>query len=164
MCLSTLLCSGCSSVGVHAKNWPKVTYVVADFVWMLLAFIMIFALKPLADKWGMCKLLSTSESSPSLSSQLISGALGTTASSNEECLGITTVMRMSFTLCVYHLLVLIIILPRLRCSQILHDSCWIGKFITILLLFILAHLIPIGFFYMGWIYIVRFGAIVFMLV
>jgi len=71
---------------------------------------------------------------------------------------------MSFTLCMYHLLILIVILPRLGCSKILHDSCWVLKAILIVAIFIVAHTIPIGFYYLGWIHLVRFGSVIFLLI
>jgi len=44
-------------VGIHAKNWPKVTYVVADFIWMLVAFIMTYAMRPLSKKYYLCNIV-----------------------------------------------------------------------------------------------------------
>ena len=44
MCLgcNRMCCSGLSAMGVHTKNWPKVSYVVTDIFYMLIAFALMF--------------------------------------------------------------------------------------------------------------------------
>ena len=49
--LCTMCCSACSSVGIHQKNWPKVSYVIMDIIMMIIAFILMFTLRPLADAY-----------------------------------------------------------------------------------------------------------------
>lgn len=133
-------------MGVHAKNWPKVTYVTTDFIFMLLAFILQYVMKPIGDKYFLCNFIK-----------------GVT-DYKEECFGITTIMRMSWALCMFHLLMLIIILPRIRCSQAFHDGIWPIKIILVIGFFMLAHAIPVEFYVNFWVHAARFGSVVFFLI
>ena len=100
-CASSACCRGCccalDKCGIPAKNFPKVTYLLTDFSFMILAIILMYAFKPLfrEQDWLTCPENSGGD---------------------EECFGVAVIMRMSFTLFIYHLVILLAICPRAKCS------------------------------------------------
>jgi hypothetical protein len=71
-----------------------------------------------------------------------------------SCLGASAVIRMSFVLFMFHLIVLIAILPRANCSSNFHDGCWVLKFLLIAAGYVACFFIPNPF-YKVWAYIAR---------
>jgi len=147
-CLSlcTCCCGGCAKVGVHQKNWPKVTYVINDVFMMLISFILMYTLRPLADKYP--DHFTCNE----------------TAGGGANCFGVSSVLRMSFALFCYHIIILLTLIPRAQCSSLLHDGLWPIKFLIILALFILAFFIPHAFFLYFWNWLCRIGSAIFLVI
>jgi hypothetical protein len=77
--------------------------------------------------------------------------------------GISAVIRMSFVLFLFHLMVLIMISPRMTCSSAFHDGCWFFKFIFVIGVYIGAFFIP-NEFYVVWAYIARVASGIFLIV
>lgn len=50
-------------------------------------------------------------------------------------MGLLFVYRMTFALFLYHVLMLLLILPRTACSEAIHDGGWLLKFILIAAMF-----------------------------
>ena len=67
---------------------------------------------------------------------------------------------MSFTLFWFHLIMIILISPRLGCSSIAHDGFWIVKFLFICALYIGVFFIPHRVFIV-WAHICRAGSLIF---
>lgn len=61
------------------------------------------------------------------------------------CLGASNIIRMSFILFLFHLLVFIIILARNSVVAAFHDGCWFTKFLLVLAGYIGSMWIPNGF-------------------
>ena len=71
-------------------------------------------------------------------------------------------MRMGFTLFLFHLFTLLVILPRKVCSSNFHDGCWLTKFLLISAIYVGVFFIPNGF-YGIWAYISRIASLIFLL-
>lgn len=67
---------------------------------------------------------------------------------------------MSFTLFLFHLLVLVLISPRFYWSSVIHDGFWALKFMLIIAIYIGVFFIPHPF-YVVWAHICRAGSLVF---
>lgn len=81
---------------------------------------------------------------------------------NDAC-GSSVMFRMTFALFVFHILILLLILPRNECATVIHDSGWSLKFLLIIGLFIGLFWVPIEFFQV-WSEISRYGSIFFLLI
>jgi hypothetical protein len=62
------------------------------------------------------------------------------------CMGTSAIIRMTFVLACFHLVVLLIILARNSCAAMFHDGFWLLKFVFVLAFFIGSTWIPISFF------------------
>jgi hypothetical protein len=121
-------------------------YVVQDFFFMIMSFIFLYVLRPLADEeddWIECVEV---------------------AGGGHECFGISQIIRMSFALFVYHLLILMLICPRAHCSKYIHDGGWCFKSLLISVLYTVCYFIPYQFFQYGWLWVSRVGSIIFLIV
>lgn len=156
MCFSALCCAGsglccagqtccralcclCESCGITPKNFPKVSYVLFNFFWVGIALLLMFTLQPLFEEYS--DTLYCNEESGGGSS----------------CFGTSSVLRMSFVLFLFHLLILMVIAPRVKCSSVFHDGCWCFKFLLVIALFILVFWIPNDF-YWGWAHFARIAS------
>lgn len=131
------------------KVYPKVAYLLNSVFFMLISVILLYCLRFSADKWDWFQCIDSTDS-------------GVTVSSS-SCYGIKAVLGMSFTLFVFHLLVLIFISPRFVCSSMAHDGFWGFKFLFIIVLYIGCFFIPHSF-YMVWAHICRGASFLFYLV
>jgi hypothetical protein len=105
----------------------------------------MYTVKPLADN---IEIINCVESS---------GEQGT------ACFGISVVFRMTFALFCFHVLMLLLILPRNGCASVIHDSGWIVKFLLITALFTIFFWVPISVFQI-WGEISRYVSILFFIV
>ena len=121
------LCCCCSSLGIRKKNYPKVAYVVFSLFWVLIAFILMWTFKPVFDFIG---ALDCPEAS----------------GGDSACFGTSAVLRMSFSLVVFHVITIAVIYPKVTCSSNFHDGLWCIKFILVLAFFICCLFIPNSFF------------------
>jgi len=61
-------------------------------------------------------------------------------------MGPSAIIRMSFTLCIFHAFVFVIILSRNTIAAVFHDGCWLLKSMMVLGLFVGTMWIPNSFF------------------
>ena len=101
------LCCGLKSCGLPAKTYPKATYVVLDVLFMVGSIIAMVICKPLFEKFEW----ECNESS----------------GGGTDCIGVSMIIRASFSLTMLHLLILIFICPRVQCSSFFHDGLWCLK-------------------------------------
>ena len=130
LCCKTLCCL-CSSCGISPKNFPRLTYALFDFFWVGISIVLMFTLQPLFEKYS--TFLHCNDES----------------GGGASCFGTSAVLRMSFTLFLFHLFVLFTIIPRIQCSSAFHDGCWFFKFLLIIGVYIGVFWIPNDFYY-GW--------------
>lgn len=166
-CTSAICCAGsacelcsrcCGSCGVKSKGIARLAYVIVQFVAVLIAFVMMFTLKPLADSSDFISCVEAT-------GQDKSWELYTDEEKNQAsaCFGISAVLRMTFALFVFHFFMLLLILPRMECSAVIHDGGWCLKLTLIIVIFICFFFIPIEFFAV-WAEISRYAGIIFLLV
>lgn len=129
VCCKTVCCA-CSACGISPKNFPRLAYVIFSLFWALISIILMFTLKPVFEK---VSFLDCNEAS----------------GGGSACFGTAAVVRMSFVLFIFHLMILIIISPRAQCSSAFHDGCWFLKFLLVIGLYIAVFWIPNDF-YKGW--------------
>ena len=135
-------CAGIRACGVPLKNFPKVAYVVTDILVMILAVVLMYTMRPLFEDtdWLECNEAS-------------GGGSG--------CFGTSAVLRASFVLFCYHILILILICPRGHCSSVLHDGFFTLKTFLILAAYVASFWIPYEFF-QGWAEFCRVGSVLYL--
>ena len=147
-CAGTLcckcLCAPCARMGVAAKNFAKVGFVVFQFFWMIISLILLFTAKKLVD--------------------VLPSFLQCPASSGDgsSCMGPSAIIRMSFVLACFHFVVFLLVLLRNTAVAIFHDGCWGTKFLFVLAFFIGTMWIPNEFF-RGYMQFTRIVSIAFLL-
>lgn len=70
---------------------------------------------------------------------------------------------MTFTLLIFHLIILLLILPRNDCAAVIHDGGWTLKYLLVLAVFTGMFWVPMGFFQV-WAEISRYASILFMII
>lgn len=80
---------------------------------------------------------------------------------SSACFGVSAVLRMTFALFLFHLLILLLIIPRGEVSAVIHDGFWCCKFLLMLGTFIAFFFIHIDVFDV-WMEICRFVSICFL--
>ena len=144
----TCACSACTSCcGVAKITYHRVAYTILQLVAVLVAFILMFTFKPAGAKCN----------DASGQSDQVAGTDGGTA-----CFGASAVLRMTFALFIFHLAILLLILPKGTCASYIHDGGWCFKILAVFGLFI-------GFFFVHasvfkvWAEISRYVSILFLL-
>ena len=138
------ICKGLSACGVPAKNFPKVAYLITDILFMALSVIMLYTMKPLFEEYDW---LECNDSS----------------GGGDRCFGTAAVMRASFILFLYHILILIFLIPRAHCSSYIHDGFFAFKFLLIIGGYIGSFWIHNDFF-KGWAEFCRGGSILYLFI
>ncbi|CDW84436.1 UNKNOWN [Stylonychia lemnae] len=131
-----VICCACKACGVNPKNFAKISYVLFDTFWVAISILLMFTLQPLFEKYDY--LLECNEES----------------GGGSACFGTSAVLRMSFVLFIFHLMILLTILPKIPCSSIFHDGCWTIKFLIVVAIYIAVFWIPNNF-YWGWAHFAR---------
>jgi len=96
-CAGSMLCNCCckglSACGVPAKNFPKAAYVVTDILFMAISVALMYTFRPLFrdNDWLECNDAS---------------------GGGYACFGTSAVLRASFILFLYHILILLLLIPR----------------------------------------------------
>jgi len=62
------------------------------------------------------------------------------------CFGTSAVLRMTFTLLIFHFIIFLLILPRNECASVIHDGGWTLKYLLIFVIFTAMFWVPMGFF------------------
>ena len=135
-------CKGCRACGVSAKAFPKVAYLVFDVIFMLIAMVLMYTFRPLFrdTDWLECNDAS---------------------GGGYECFGTTAVLRMSFILFLYHLFILLLLIPRGQCSSCIHDGWFTLKALLVFGAFIASFWMPNSFF-TGWADFCRVGSMIYL--
>jgi len=140
MCLaslatSTICCAGeafCSCVclpfkviGVLPANFSKLAYVIFQALWIIIAYLVCFAGTWLIT-WG------------------LSGGFDCPQQSGDgsACFSASGLVRMSFSLAIFQLLILLVTLFKNDKAAIIHDGWWTLKFIVVAALFTTSFFIP----------------------
>ena len=171
----SVICAGCSKLGVPPKNWPKVAYLVQSTFFMGISIVLLYVLRESSNKWSWFKCTEdnyqiVTAPGPLAGSILapittgISDTLGITkaqdTSTKSSCQGTSAVLKMSFTLFIFHLITLITISPKFKCSSICHDGFWVIKFLLICAMYVGVFFIPQSVFVV-WAHICRAGSFIF---
>src|SRR4051794_33228595 len=77
-------------------------------------------------------------------------------------MGTSAIIRMSFTLAIFHFIVFLVILSRSDTAAIFHDGCWLFKSLFVFGFFIVCMWIPNSFF-QGYTDFARFVSIIFLI-
>ena len=129
-------CAGFKACGVPAKNFPKVSYVISSMLMMVISVVLMFTLRYATEEWDWYNCAEV-------------------AGGGSVCFGMSSAFRMSFTLFLYHLIILLFIFPRAQCSMALHDGFWGVKFLILIGLSFVVYFIPYEFYTTwGWICLV----------
>jgi serine incorporator 1/3 len=130
-------------MGVAQKNYAKLSYVVMDLLFMCVSIGVMYALTPLANKYGWthCEYHSTTS----------------------DCFGQISVLRMSFALVVFHCLMLLLLVPRAKVCGVIHDGFWPVKYLLVAGIYVGAWFLPQHFF-LVWGQICRAFSILFLFV
>lgn len=138
------MCIGFEKMGVPAKNYPRIAYVFNSIFFMGISVAILFTLQFAEKKsdFFQCDDFYKSENSTSSSNSTSSDPLSIEGLQNVACGGQSAVLRMSFALAVYHLIILMSIIPRATCSMALHDGFWPVKGLLLVLIYIGSFFLP----------------------
>lgn len=117
MCCSCL-CGLCQSNGVKKRNFSKIGYTVFQMIFIGIATALMFHAESLL-KFRLYREPMT-RCPPELTL------------SKAECLGVSIVLRMSFTLFCFHLLMFVIVCSRNSVAAAFHDGCWLFKALLVI--------------------------------
>lgn len=120
-------CTGCSKLGVASKSYSKVSYIILAMSSMIISLIIMYVGRPIAAKFNYKSCEFGQEES-------------------DECFGQVSVLRMSFALTCFHILMLIILIPRASFCAAIHDGFWPVKYIVMVGIFVGAWFIKPEFF------------------
>lgn len=148
-CLSSMCC--CCSTTVKPSAFPRLMYVIFQLFFMFLSFVMMFTIKAAVDEIGIITCAQSSGQG-ALEDDQISSA----------CFGISAVLRMSFSLFIFHLTILLCIIWRAECSSVIHDGFWCCKYLIMGVMFTCFFFIHVDFFDV-WMEICRYLSIAFLL-
>ena len=149
MCCSCL-CWPCSKLGVNTKNFSRIGYIVFMFMMILTAMLFMWLASEIftvADWTGILKCPDTN-------------AEGT---NSKACLGADSLVRMSFVLAVFFLVVLCAILPRGDGSAQFHDGCWTFKALFVVGCWFGSMWIPTDPFFLGYMQFARAVSLLFLM-
>lgn len=137
-------CAGLGKLGIPAKNFPKVAYLVSDLLFMIIGVVLMYTFRPLFrdSDWLECNDAS---------------------GGGYDCFGTVAVLRASFVLFLYHLIILLLLIPRGQCASIVHDSFFTPKLVLLFAGFIATFWIHNDFF-IGWANFCRAGSILYLLI
>ena len=110
-CCCECLCLPMKMIGVSAKHFSKIGYVMFNLFWILLAIGTLYAGSWFAGwaKW-------TGISCPG---------------NNETCFTAFGLVRMSFVLMCFQFLIFLVTLARNHCAAVVHDGWWALKFLFV---------------------------------
>ena len=143
-CCCNCLCKGLGACGVPAKNFPKVAYLVTDMLFMTIAVLLLYTFKPMFEEYDWMECNDAS-------------------GGGDACFGTSAVLRASFILFLYHILILILLIPRGHCSSVVHDGFFTFKFVLIFGGYIGSFWISNDFF-SGWAEFCRVGSIFYLMI
>lgn len=108
------LCLPAKAAGVAAKNYAKIGYVVFAVSWLIMTIVMMYVFNWLfgwTDTFGFdCPQAS---------------------GGGQACTGASALIRTSWSLAIFHILMLIIVSLRTDFAAAFHDGCWGTKFLIV---------------------------------
>ena len=119
------LCLPAKAIGIASKNYSKIGYVMFQLVWICFAFLVLFAGTWIVS-WG----------------QWVGITCPSQSGSADACFSASGLVRISWALAWFQLLILLITLMRNDTAAILHDGWWTLKFFIVAALFIGSFWIP----------------------
>jgi hypothetical protein len=132
-------------MGVSNKNFAKIGYLFFQLFWIIIAITILFLTKSIVG------ILPEFLQCPPESGD------------RTACLGPSAIIRMSFVLACFHLVVFCVVLARNTFASVFHDGCWMFKFMFVLLFFSVSLFIPNSFF-QGYMVFTRYLSAFFLLV
>ena len=147
-CASALCCAGrccgslcgvCSACGVKSKSMPRLAYVFLQISLLCVSFSIMYST-------DFVDCFKEAESDPL---------------APDTCYGVSVMFRMTFALFIFHLVILLMILPRNDCSSVIHDGGWCFKFLIVMAIFIGFLYVPISF-WQKWAEACRYLSVLFM--
>jgi hypothetical protein len=106
-------------IGVSAKHFSKIGYVMFNLFWILLAIATMYAGTWFVS-WGSWVGISCPD----------------TAGSGDACFGASGLARISFTLAVFQLVIFLVVLMQNHCAAVIHDGWWTLKFLFVAVFFV----------------------------
>lgn len=108
------LCLPAKMAGVAAKNYAKIGYVVLSIGWIILTIILMYLFNWIFD-W----------------SEPFGFECPDSLGGSKACVGASTLIRVSWALALFHIIMLIIVSLRTQFAAAFHDGCWGTKFLLI---------------------------------
>ena len=119
-CFGSCLCRGCcSEIGATFKQMVRFAYVIFDTIFYALALIIVY---------GISDALSKSNRV----SEYLRNHLKCPEDSGLQCLGISSVYRISLALVGIHIIVLLFLLMKNGCSRFVNEKLWFIKTIAVI--------------------------------
>jgi hypothetical protein len=115
-------------MGITAKNFARLGYLFFQLFWIIIVISIFFLSKHIVS------ILPEFLQCPGESGD------------KTACLGPSAIIRMSFVLACFHIVVFCIILARNTFSSVFHDGCWLFKFVAVMIAFGGSLFIPNHFF------------------
>lgn len=141
-----LICLPAKLAGVAAKNYAKIGYVVFSVSWIILTVCMMYFFNWLFD-WTDVFGFDCPESS----------------GGGVACTGASALIRTSWSLAIFHIIMLIIVSLRTNFSAAFHDGCWGAKFLIVAGILIASLWIPNDPVMMGYLEFARIVSIFFLM-
>lgn len=119
------LCLPAQALGVAKRNYSKLAYVFVHMLWLLITLIAVYCTQGV-NGW-MARIVGrdcTEENAPMY------------------CYGSSSFVRLSFTLLVFHLLILLTTMARTEMTAKFNDGCWCFKLLFIFGFFVISFWIP----------------------
>ena len=133
LCCKTLCCCCSKSCGSSRKTFYRLGYLFFSLIWIGIALILMYFGGKMFKWFGL--------SCP-----------GKSGDQENVCLGVGAVMRISFTLAIFHLILGLICLCPSKITNTINEGAWPIKFLIVLGLFAVSFFIPEVFFkYYGYI-------------
>ena len=118
------MCLPAKALGVASKNYAKIGYVIFDLFWILMGIISFYGFSWAAD-WT------------TVGDECDLAEVGSSA-----CLAASGMVRISWSLAIFHFFIFCVICLRNDCAAYFHDGWWCLKFAMVLGLFVSAYWIP----------------------
>ena len=109
------LCLPAKAAGVAAKNYAKIGYVVFSVGWLILTIILSYIFEWIFDNGGDWFGFECPDN------------LG----GGSACAGASALIRTSWSLAIFHIIMLIITSLRNNFAASFHDGCWSAKFLIV---------------------------------
>ena len=118
-CCCEICCLPMKLIGVSAKNYSKIGYVMFNLFWILLAIGTMYA-----GNWFINWAKWVGITCPAESG------------SGSACFSASGLARISFVLAVFQFTIFLVVLTKTHCAAVIHDGWWTLKFIFVGVFFV----------------------------